>query len=240
MGSNLGGRTQSTRMHNINVGITEFPGLAGILYCSPATGPLWESCCLAGSVQPRPVLQLKRAAKLGARKAQLRGGGSGPGWTTAGRLADPARGCERAAPVRPAPGSAPRRGSGRQLRTNQRAASPRPQRPGPRPPRPARQWQRRLRAEPDPGRGGAEPRGILEESAGRWGFWEENSISSFPAGFSRPAPAPQISRYRPAGAKRPRVQEHAGHVRAGQVLPEVLPGAGRDGALHGPQSTKGG
>lgn len=34
-------------------------------------------------------------------------------------------------------------------------------------------------AEPGPGRGGAEPRGILE-SAGRWGFWEESSISSFP------------------------------------------------------------
>lgn len=73
----------------------------------------------------------------------------------------------------------PGAGPSRQLGANQRAASG--ARSPARAPRPRRgqQWQRRLRAEREPGRGGAEPRGILE-SAGRWGFWEESSISSFP------------------------------------------------------------
>ena len=181
-----------------------------------------------------------------------------------------ARGCAgrtvRAGPSAPRPPGSKLRGQpcpGLHARERVRAANfgpisarrprarsvPAPAAPGPAPPTPPRQqWQlrpRRLRAELDPGRGGAEPRGILE-SAGRWGFWEENSISSFPAGLSPPPRHPKFpcvaSRAQSAGVKRGggRGWENAGHVRAGQVLPEVLPGSGRDGALHGPQSEKGG
>lgn len=44
----------------------------------------------------------------------------------------------------------------------------------------------------------------------------------------------------PANRRRPGPVQNAGHVRAGQVCPEVVQSAGRDGALHGPQSEEGG
>lgn len=99
----------------------------------------------------------------GARRAGLRGGGRG----------QPCSGLRARARVRAA-----------SLGANQRAASGahRPAR-GPRPRR-GQPWQQRLGAPPEPGRGGAEPRGILE-SAGRWGLWEERFLSSSP----RPRPS---------------------------------------------------
>lgn len=45
---------------------------------------------------------------------------------------------------------------------------------------------------------------------------------------------------RAAPGARGRAAEDAGHVRTRQVRPEVVPGPGRDGALHGPPRAQGG
>lgn len=100
--------------------------------------------------------------------------GGGPSGHTRGR---PGRG--RAAVRR---GRGPGRGSEPPTR-GQSARGVRRPRPGPRPAPPPGAAM----AEAAPGRGGAEPRGILE-SARRWGFWEESSISSL-------APASPLRRH---------------------------------------------
>lgn len=153
-----------------------------------------------------------------------------PGVTPAGiwgfRRGRPRAG--RAGAEAPAAGQrAARPGAGpSSLGANQRAA-PRP-RPAPRPAPPRPSGSPAAEAGPGRRRGGAEPRGILESAeAGTPGGRLHFLLPAAPS----PAPEP------PAPPPR---REDAGHVRAGQVLPEVVPRAGRDGALHGPQGRQGG
>lgn len=56
---------------------------------------------------------------------------------------------------------------------------------------------------------------------------------------SRP-PLARTPSPRAAPGARGRAAEDAGHVRTRQVRPEVVPGPGRDGALHGPPRAQGG
>lgn len=57
--------------------------------------------------------------------------------------------------------------------------------------------------------------------AGRWGFWEENSISSFPAGLSPPAGTPNLD-VSPPGHRAPVLSEAAAAV-AGNMLGMYVP-----------------
>lgn len=82
-----------------------------------------------------------------------------------------------------------------------------------------------LRAEEGPGRG---------EPSREVGILGAELISS-----SRP-PLARTPSPRAAPGARGRAAEDAGHVRTRQVRPEVVPGPGRDGALHGPPRAQGG
>lgn len=77
------------------------------------------------------------------------------------------------------------------------------------------------------GPGGGEPRREV-------GILGAELISS-----SRP-PLARTPSPRAAPPERGRATEDAGHVRTRQVRPEVVPGPGRDGALHGPPRAQGG
>lgn len=81
------------------------------------------------------------------------------------------------------------------------------------------------RAEEGPGRG---------EPSREVGILGVELISS-----SRP-PLARTPSPRAAPGARGRAAEDAGHVRTRQVRPEVVPGPGRDGALHGPPRAQGG
>lgn len=81
------------------------------------------------------------------------------------------------------------------------------------------------RAEEGPGRG---------EPSREVGILGAELISS-----SRP-PLARTPSPRAAPGARGRAAEDAGHVRTRQVRPEVVPGPGRDGALHGPPRAQGG
>lgn len=168
-------------------------------------------------------------------------------WTGRGRTSPP---CLRGA--RPAGLGVEARGqpcSGLRARARVRAANLGPI--SARRPAPAARPAPRAPAGGSNGRGGSGPSESRdEEGLSRGGSWNRRGGGD----SGRKAPFPPSHRPRPSTgtpnfhvpppgvlseARLPR-RENAGHVRAGQVLPEVVPGAGRDGALHGPQSHKGG
>lgn len=79
-----------------------------------------------------------------------------------------------------------------------------------------------------------------EEGPGRGELRREVGILGVELISSSRPPLARTPSPRAASAERGRAGEDAGHVRTRQVRPEVVPGPGRDGALHGPPRAQGG